>query len=216
MPDPRKKHSEPDEKSPTLNMIWEMLRLPGFLPFLAMIIIWGIGESAIGSFLFLHIQALGGSSTLMGIALSISLVGEIVTFSIADKLQRKLGPQKMMLLSFLVLFAWLFGLSVIKNPNAIPFFQIFGGAGFALIQSGGVAYVNARAPKSLGTTAQAIRGGIYSGLGVGTGALISGFIYEHSGSVVLFRQMSYIVIVGFVIGVLLYIRNNHNKPASQN
>ncbi|MDK2980245.1 MAG: transporter, family, 3-phenylpropionic acid transporter [Chloroflexota bacterium] len=215
MPDTRRKHSDPDEPAPTISMIWEMLRLPGFLPFLAMIIIWGIGESAIGSFLFLHIQSLGGSSTLMGVALSISLVGEIVTFSIADKLQVKLGPFKMMLLSYLVLFTWLFGLSVIKNPNAIPFFQIFGGSGFALIQSGGVAYVNARAPKSLGTTAQAIRGGIYSGLGVGTGSLISGFIYEHSGSVVLFRQMAYFVITGFAIGVLLYIKNNRKKSAPQ-
>lgn len=211
MPDRKKTQAEPGDNPPNIKMIWDMLRLPGFIPFLIMIIVWGIGEASITSFLFLHIQSLGGSSTLMGTALSISLIGEIVTFSIADKLQTKVGPQKMMLLSFLVLFAWLFGLSVIKNPNAIPLFQMFGGAGFALIQSGSVAYVNARAPKELGTTAQAIRGGFLSGLGVGIGALISGVIYENSGSVVLFRQMSYFVISGFVIGVILYINNQRKN-----
>jgi PPP family 3-phenylpropionic acid transporter len=214
MPEEIKEMPKGGEKA-SVGMIWKMLRLPGFIPFLAMIIIWGIGESAIGSFLFLHIKSLGGSSTLMGIALSISLVGEIITFSIANRLQFKLGPQKMMLLSFLVLFSWLFGLSVIRNPNAIPLFQIFGGAGFALIQSGSVAYVNARAPKELGTTAQAIRGGIMSGFGVGTGSLISGVIYEKAGSIVLFRDMSYLVIAGFVIGVLLYLSNQHRKRLSE-
>ena len=202
------------EEKPSLHMVWEMLRLPGFIPFLLMIIIWGIGESAIGNFLFLHIKSLGGSSTLMGVALSISLIGEIITFSVADRLQMKIGPQKMMLLAFLVLFAWLFGLSRITNPNAIPLFQTFGGAGYALLQSGGVAYVNARAPKELGTTAQAIRGGIYSGLGVGVGALISGVVYEHAGSIVLFRNMAYFVIAGFAIGVFLFVRNQRREKAA--
>ncbi len=202
------------EERPNLKMVGEMLRQPGMIPVLLMIAIWGIGESAIGSFLFLHIKSLGGSSTLMGIALSISLVGEIVAFSIANKIQAKIGPARMMLLSFLVLFAWLFGLSLIRDPNAIPFFQVFGGAGYALIQSGSVAYVNARAPKELGTTAQAIRGGVLSGLGVGTGALISGVIYETSGSVVLFRNMSYLTIAGFIIGVVLYINNQRGRKSN--
>ena len=205
---------EKPQKKPSLGMIRDMLRLPGFTPFLLMVIVWGIGESSINNFLFLHIKSLGGSSTLMGTALSISLIGEIIAFSIADRLHLKFGPQKMMLLAFLVLFCWLFGLSKISNPNAIPLFQTFGGAGFALLQSGSVAYVNARAPKELGTTAQAIRGGIYSGFGVGIGALISGIIYEKSGSVILFRNMSYFVIVGFLIGIYLFIRNQRREKAS--
>ena len=199
------------EERPNIKMIGEMLRQPGMLPVLLLIAIWGIGESAIGNFLFLHIKSLGGSSTLMGIALSISLVGEIVAFSIANKILAKIGPGKMMLLSFLVLFAWLFGLSLIRNPIAIPFFQVFGGAGYALIQSGSVAFVNERAPKQLGTTAQAIRGGVLSGLGVGTGALISGVIYEASGSVVLFRNMSYLTIAGFALGVVMYLNSRRAR-----
>lgn len=210
MPQGHKIEVKPEER-PNIKMIGEMLRQPGMLPVLLLIAIWGIGESAIGNFLFLHIKSLGGSSTLMGIALSISLVGEIVAFSIANKILAKIGPGKMMLLSFLVLFAWLFGLSLIRNPIAIPFFQVFGGAGYALIQSGSVAFVNERAPKQLGTTAQAIRGGVLSGLGVGTGALISGVIYEASGSVVLFRNMSYLTIAGFALGVVMYLNSRRDK-----
>ena len=210
MPQGHKIEVKPEER-PNIKMIGEMLRQPGMLPVLLLIAIWGIGESAIGNFLFLHIKSLGGSSTLMGIALSISLVGEIVAFSIANKILAKIGPGKMMLLSFLVLFAWLFGLSLIRNPIAIPFFQVFGGAGYALIQSGSVAFVNERAPKQLGTTAQAIRGGVLSGLGVGTGALISGVIYEASGSVVLFRNMSYLTIAGFALGVVMYLNSRRAR-----
>jgi len=190
----------------TLKKLGKMLLQPGFLLIFLLIIIWGMGESSIGNFLFLHIKHLGGSSTLMGTALAISLIGEIVTFSMADRIQAKIGEFKMILLAFIVLFIWLTGLSLIKDPNFIPFFQIFGGAGFALIQSGSVAYVNRRAPKELGTTAQALRGGVLSGLGTGIGALISGMLYEFSGSSALFRIMSLVQLGGFVLGVLIFLR----------
>lgn len=207
---------DPSEKPATLHALWKMLRQPEFLVLLGLIIIWGIGESAIGNFLFLHIKSLGGSSTLMGISLSISLVGEILTFSYAHKIQAKIGTKIMMLMSFLVLFTWLMGLSLIRNPYAIPLFQVFGGSAFGLIQSGSVAYVNSHAPRELGTTAQAVRGGVMGGLGVGIGSLISGRIYEVSGSVVLFRTMSLVVLAGFMIGFTLYFfdRNNRQRRIS--
>jgi len=195
----------------TLKKLGKMLRQPGFLPIFLLIIIWGIGEASISSFLFLHIKHLGGSSTLMGTALSISLIGEIVTFSMAGKIQAKIGEFKMVLLAFIVLFTWLTGLSLIKDPNLIPFFQIFGGAGFALIHSGSVAYVNRRAPEELGTTAQALRGGALSGLGVGIGTLISGMMYEFSGSSMLFRTMSFVQLGGFMLGVLIFLRDRRKK-----
>ena len=198
------KHSAAPSHKVSISKIWEMFRQPGFIIFMFIIIIWGIGESSIGNFLFLHIKSLGGSSTLMGTALSLSLIGEIVIFSFAHKIQAHLKPQLMVLVAFVVLFAWLTGLSLIRDPNAIPLFQIFGGAGFALLQSGSVAYVDQRAPREIGTTAQAIRGGLYSGLGVGTGSIISGLIYEAYGSVFLFRTMSFVAVAGFIFGLVAY------------
>lgn len=212
-PDQKRAHIDPENQA-SLKSLWTMLRSPGFTALLPMLAIWGIGQASIGNFLFLHIKSLGGSSTLMGISLSISVIGEIVTFSIANKLQNKFGPQKMMILSFLVLFTWLFGLSLIRNPYAIPFFQIFGGASFALIQSGSVAYVNARAPKELGTTALSISSGILLGLGGGIGALVSGKVYEIYGSVVLFRNMAFFVSAGFLLGVVLYFKNKRKSQSA--
>ncbi len=211
-----RRHSSAPAKPVSPIRIWEMIKQPGFMLFMVVIIIWGIGESSISNFLFLHIKSLGGSSTLMGIALSVSLIGEIITFTFAHKIQTRLGPHKMILAAFVVLFTWLTGLSLIRDPNAIPFFQIFGGAGFALLQSGSVAYVDQRAPRELGTTAQAVRGALYFGLGAGVGAIISGMLYESSGSVVLFRTMSFVSMAGFLFGIVAYLierRRNSVKPA---
>ncbi|MDO9545166.1 MAG: MFS transporter [Pelolinea sp.] len=212
IPEPASKKTM-DRPKVTFGKIGEMFRKPGFILIFVLIIIWGMGEASITNFLFLHIKQLGGSSTLMGTALSISLIGEIVTFSIANKIQEKIGELKMILLAFIVLIAWLTGLALIKDPNMIPLFQIFGGAGFALMHSGSVAYVNRRAPKELGTTAQALRGGLYSGFGVGIGTLLSGRLYEFMGSSSLYQTMAFIQLGGFILGVVVYLRDRRAQSA---
>jgi len=210
IPSQRRVDTAPENRA-SLQAVRDLLRQPGFLVFLLLLVIWGIGEATIGNFLFLHIKFLGGSSTLMGTALSASLIGEITTFSLANRIQRRVGALRMMLASFLVLFTWLMGISLIRDPNIIPFFQVFGGAGFALIQSGSVAYVDKRAHKAIGTTAQAIRGGVMAGLGVGTGSLITGIIYEAAGSVFLFRTMAFFVLGGFFAALLFYLRDRRRN-----
>jgi PPP family 3-phenylpropionic acid transporter len=200
-----------DRSKVTFKKIGEMFQRPGFVLIFVLIIIWGMGEASISNFLFLHIKHLGGSSTLMGTALSISLIGEIVTFSIANKIQEKIGELKMILLAFIVLIVWLTGLALIKDPNMIPLFQVFGGAGFGLMHSGSVAYVNRRAPKELGTTAQALRGGLYSGFGVGIGTLFSGRLYENFGSSSLYQTMAFIQLGGLILGVFVYFRDRRMR-----
>jgi PPP family 3-phenylpropionic acid transporter len=210
LPDVQKQKKE-DRAEVSLRKLGEMILMPGFLGVFLLIIIWGIGEASISNFLFLHIKHLGGSSALMGTALSISLVGEIVTFSFANKVQEKIGEFRMILLAFIVLFTWLTGLYLIKDPNMIPFFQIFGGAGYALMHSGSVAYVNRRAPKGMGTTAQGLRGGVYAGLGNGVGTLISGALYEFFGSGAMYRAMSVVQVGGLLIGILLYMLEKRSQ-----
>jgi MFS family permease len=210
VPSPKKVTAENEEK-PTLKTLGKMMANPGVFLLFIVIIIWGMGEASISNFLFLHIKHLGGSSTLMGTALSISLVGEIVTFNFANRIQKKVGEFRMVLLAFGVLIIWLSGLSLIKDPNLIPAFQIFGGAGFALMQSGSVAYINRKAPRELGTTAQALRGGLYAGMGVGVGTVISGALYEFYGSSAMYRIMAVVQVCGLVFGLFVYLRDQRKR-----
>jgi len=210
IPTPQKQPSESEHK-PTLKTLGKMMANPGVFLLFIVIIIWGMGEASISNFLFLHIKHLGGSSTLMGTALSISLVGEIVTFNFANHIQKKVGEFRMVLLAFVVLIIWLSGLSLIKDPNLIPVFQIFGGAGFALMQSGSVAYINRKAPRELGTTAQALRGGLYSGMGVGVGTVISGVLYEFYGSSAMYRIMALVQVCGLLFGIFVYLRDQRRR-----
>jgi len=210
IPSPKKPATTSEEK-PTLKTLGKMVTNPGVFLLFVVIIIWGMGEASISNFLFLHIKHLGGSSTLMGTALSISLVGEILTFNFAHHIQKKVGEFRMVLIAFVVLIIWLSGLALIKDPNLIPAFQIFGGAGFALMQSGSVAYINRKAPPELGTTAQALRGGLYAGLGNGVGTIISGALYEFYGSSMMYRIMAIVQVCGLAFGIFVYLRDRRNR-----
>ena len=180
-----------------------LIRIPEMLVLILITLVWGIAQSGISGFLFLHIQNLGGSATLMGFSMASIIVGEVVIFSLSSELQRKISGKSMMLVAFLVQVFWFAGLSIIKSAEVIPVFQLFGGASFALMQSGSVAYVDRTVPRSVGTTAQALRGGMMTGIGIGIGTLIAGLIYEASGSVVLFRSMSGLAAAGLVGSFLL-------------
>lgn len=198
---------------PTLKDLWQLVSQPGILMVVLFALIWGLAESGIGNFLFLHIKHLGGSSGLMGISQASALIGEIIIFSRTNQIQARLGAKRMMVFSFIVQVLWFGGLSLIRNPLVIPFFQFFGGASYGLMQAGSVAYVDACAPKKLGTTAQAIRGGVLLGLGLGIGSIINGSIYQQAGSVVLFRSTAGMALGGLLIGLAVLFFTRKKRTA---
>ena len=203
-------------KKVSLKDVWEMLRLPAFLPWMGIIFLWGVADSSIIAFLFLHIKHLGGGTSLMGTVLSAAILGEIAGFTAAKRIQHKVGTRRMMILSFAVQCFWFTAASLIKQPVFFLFFMVIAGAGFSLMHAGSVSYVNMRAPKQIGTTAQAIRGAIQMGLGSSIGALISGFLYQAYGSAVLYRIMAVVAFIGFLLALLLrFLELSREKNAAQ-
>jgi len=191
------------KEKPSPKDVWNMLRQPAFLPWIGIIFMWGITDASIMNFLFLHIKHIGGSPGLMGAAMAVSMIGEIVGFSAAKRIQHKVGSRRMMVLSLAVLFVVFTAVSLIKKPSSIYVIMIISGGGFALMQSGSVAFVNERAPRQIGTTAQAVRSAIQFGLGGSVGALISGALYQAYGSTALFRIMAFVSLATFFLALLL-------------
>jgi len=197
-----KARAAPAEKA-RLRDVWDLLRLPYYAPWLLAIFLWAVPESALINFLPLHIQNLGGGAALVGADIAFTIVGEVIGFTAAKRVQGRIGARRMIAYAFVLRLIWLLIIPFLTRPGLIPPFQILGGISFTLIQSGSVNYFNRRAPRHIGTTAQAIRGAVLLGLGFGIGALVNGALYESLGSVGMFRVMSVVSAVSLAFALLL-------------
>ncbi|MDO9546621.1 MAG: MFS transporter [Pelolinea sp.] len=183
--------------------VWALLRRPGFALWMGIIFLFGVTEASVINFLFLHIKGIGGSAVIMGAAMTIAIVGEIAGFMVAKRVQHKVGSRRMIVISFALRIVWFAAVVFIKHPLLILPVQVLGGAGFAMIESGSVAYVNERSPHRIGTTAQAIRSAVLIRFSTAVGALISGPLYQIYGSATMYAIMGIASAISLVFALIL-------------
>lgn len=168
-------------------------------------IIWGIAESCITGYLFLHIKMLGGSSLMMGLSMAFAILSEIISFLIVDKVMKRFSLSAMMICAFFLQFLRLCSLSLIKDPAILVPFQFFGGASFTLIWSASVAYINKGVNKEMQTAGQALKSGVMS-IGSSISVFLGGYIYEMHGSTKLFSSVVWLIFAAMLIGITISFR----------
>ncbi len=71
-----------------------LLRNKAWMLFLVMVFIAGLGLSTVNNYLFVFMNYLGASKSLMGIALTVSTISEIPAMFFSDRLLRRFGAQR--------------------------------------------------------------------------------------------------------------------------
>jgi PPP family 3-phenylpropionic acid transporter len=161
--------------------------------FLLAVFVSGIGSSILTNFLFLRLNDLGSSTTLMGTALIIATLSELPVFFFSGLLMKRWGARRLLVLS---LFAYVLrGLAVsfLAAPWQVLPIQLLHGLTFSITWAAGVTYAREIAPQGMGATAQSLFSGAFFGLGGSVGALIGGVLYQEVGSAALFRWMALLV-----------------------
>lgn len=161
--------------------------------FLLVVFVSGIGSSILTNFLFLRLNDLGSSTTLMGTALIMATVSELPVFFFSGKMMKHWGARSLLVLS---LFAYVLrGLAVsfLTAPWQVLPVQLLHGLTFSITWVAGVTYAREIAPPGMGATAQSLFSGAFFGLGGSVGALIGGVLYQEAGSAALFRWMALLV-----------------------
>jgi MFS transporter, PPP family, 3-phenylpropionic acid transporter len=194
--------------------IWKLLRQPGFALWMGIIFLFGATEASVINFLFLHIQDLGGSSVLMGFAMSVAILGEVAGFSIAKRVQHKIGARRMIIIALVLRIFWFGIISIIKQSFWVLPIQVLGGAGFSLIESGSVAYVNERSPKRIGTTAQAVRSAILIRLSTFFGSLICGPLFQNFGGANMYALMGATTVITLILAFILRTVERKNNSGA--
>ncbi|PRW44509.1 major facilitator superfamily [Chlorella sorokiniana] len=171
----------------------QLLSNPEAAIFFVQALTMGFGVGNIESYLFLFLDQLGGSETLMGLSLSVTCAAESLVFYFLPAIMA-IGIKRCMhlvFLAFLVRMGWYACLAYAPTPWLVLPAEVLHGFTFALAWGGGCAYCAQLAPPGLESTSQGLFQGVYFGAGVGLGSIVGGLVYHRHGA-----QAVYIVACG--------------------
>jgi predicted MFS family arabinose efflux permease len=160
---------------------------PVILVFCMVVFCSGFGAGVIDSFLFVHLEELGGSGTLCGIARFITCMAEVPAFQVAGTLHKRFGTWPLLAFTQAVFVLRFVCYSSLRNPWLVLPVEILNGVTFAITWSVSCIYADAVAPPGTHATMQALLEAMHFGLGCGVGSLTGGFIYEGYGAIKCFR-----------------------------
>jgi len=185
-----------------------------WLFFLVIIFIAGVGSSMIHNYLFLYMNQLGASTIVMGLALTVATVSELVVYAFSDKMLERWGTRKMLAISIVAMIIRMLAYSVVMLPWMVLIIQLLHGFTFAALWVAGVAYANKIAPPGMGATAQGVFSSVSMGLAAAAGAFIGGWLYEGVGPFLMYRWASLgIVAMLLLVGVVVkYVKKLDTSP----
>jgi MFS family permease len=166
-----------------------------FALYLLGVVCVGFGAGNVFAFLYWHLQDLGGSPVLFGMASVVNHAAEITAFFYTFEIINKYGYVKTMyaclganVVRFL-LIAW------ISNPWMILPLQAVQGCVLAVVWATATSYVSLVSPPHLKASSQHILMVLYHGVGKGLGPMIGGLIIRSTGTRAMFAIIALVTLV---------------------
>ncbi|KAG1705490.1 Major facilitator superfamily domain-containing protein 6 [Nymphon striatum] len=149
----------------------------------------GFGIGLVFTFLFWHLQDLGGTPTLFGAASVINHVSEIFAYFFSFKFIRQIGHVKIISLR---LEGYLPNIThdpsdLVTAKLLINCFLESTGITHAAVWAACCSYITQGTPSNLRTSAQGVLQGLHHGLGRGCGSVIGGIFVSYFGTEITFR-----------------------------
>jgi PPP family 3-phenylpropionic acid transporter len=173
-----------------------------WLLFSAVALVEGMSLGVFLNYLFLYLEELGISRTVMGLSLTVATISEIPIFFYSKRLLEKWGTQS--LLAFSIAMTVVRAVAYINMTTGwqVLLISLLHGPTFAAMWTAGVAYAGEVAPPGLGATAQGMFGSMVWGFGAALGAITGGFLFEAYGAVATFQFAGAAAFIALVVFVL--------------
>ena len=168
--------------------------------FLFAICCLSIGTSAVESLIFLFFEFLGGSNTLCGITVALTVMFEIPIFQIAPWLLLRVGAGPLQLVAGLSYVLRVVGYTLIPTNHVafVLLLEPLHGVTYACSQTSSVDFVAQLMPKGSEASGQGLLGA-FKGLGSVVGLFLGGLLEEKLGPRVMYRILASIVTVGMIV-----------------
>ncbi|KAL3836881.1 hypothetical protein ACJMK2_022288 [Sinanodonta woodiana] len=160
----------------------------------------GVCNGVIWGFLFWHIENIGGSQLLIGLANTVCHFSEVVMFFLMFFILKFISPLTFMVLGLLGFCVRFSIFASMTNPWLILPTEILQGFSFAGIWFVYTKHLCTSVPSEYLGTLQGLLHGVYWGLGAGSGYLIGGVLVQNYGARVTF----WIFAIGSFVNLIFF------------
>jgi len=165
---------------PDPSAVLDLLRLPNFRRFLAVVLLASIGSSACYTFRSIYLSSIGLSDETIGWLWLLIIPGEVICFTWAARWMKRWGTGPLVMFGLVVAgLRWI--LLSFARPPWLYGVEVLHGIGFAVYFPAAVAFVQAEAPPRLRGTAQVLFFSTAAGIGNALGSAAAGRISDVFG-----------------------------------
>jgi PPP family 3-phenylpropionic acid transporter len=167
--------------------------------FLLCAVLMLISHGAYYGFFSIHLKNLGYHSTFIGLSWALASTSEILAMLKSDRIFDRYSLEDVLFFSFLVATVRWLVLYFSASAAIILLSQILHSVTYGTFHMASILYIDRLAPDNAKTLGQAVNNGLTYGLGLMMGFFINGYLYEITGSFVLFLISSLIALAGGLI-----------------
>jgi MFS family permease len=192
----------------SLTDVYKIVKNKRFILITISAIIANTAMGANGNYLAVLIQKTGGDVSNLGMLWFIIAMSELPAFFFGAKIIKKHGVLNIYLLGLLIYTARFLIDSFCPSYQFVLLVQILQGVTFPLYLMATLQYVQDIVPNSVRTTAITAFTACSGGIGGFFGNICGGIIIQYMNVFILFRVMSAMCIIAFIIGSLLKLYSN--------
>ncbi len=175
------------------------------------------GYTALNIYLTLHIQSLGGSTSIAGIAFATSALSELPIIGFGAVILRRLGARNVIFIGLIFYIARFTLLGFGTATSTVLIAQATHGLSFGMFLIASVTLAHRLVGREHAATAQALLAMVSMGLGSIIGSLVGGIAIDHVSTSVIYRVVALIMattLVIFFIGTRRLSRDAYDPPAA--
>ena len=179
--------------------------------FLLLAFIAGVGLTTINSFLSPYLQELKISQSYMGIALVISVIGELPVMFYSNRLLKRYGTFPLLGIATAMSGLRLLLYAAANSIQGILAFQLLNGLTYPLFMVAAVSHASEISPEGMKATGQGLMNAAASGIGSSVGGFFSGLLMGSIGGQPMFFSIGSIMLAG-VIAISGLERKRYARP----
>lgn len=172
--------------------------------FLLLIFFLGIAVAPLMQFINLYYNDIGANASFIGWVFFVQAILEIPAYIIGTRIVKRIGAEKMILLSMMVSLLRLVFYGLISQPEVAIYFSIFHCITVAFFLLGVVEYIQTRTPDHLQSTGQTLIWAFHYGAGVSVGNIFLGYLRDATGMLKAMHIHAILALVVVVLTALLF------------